>query len=252
MQGGQPDPGRGVYVARRIVVAMVLVLLLVLLVPRACEALLPKEESSSRAPEIAATDEDPAAEQASITDSEPSDDEIDAEGDTGVTTSSAEAGGDESVEALSSEIAVDLPEVFTSLEPIVGGADIAASDVGIDQTAPIPGVDDQQQVLQPVVQPPPVQPVVQPPPVQPVTQQAVAQPVPSEEPGFFGEEPFFFEGAAFFQEPFFFQEPVFFGEALVLEENADSIVNPSIPEDTGVVAGSDGAIAVTATVAAIS
>src|SRR5918997_7140973 len=38
MQGDQ-EPGRGIYVVRRILVALVILLLLILLVPRACDAL---------------------------------------------------------------------------------------------------------------------------------------------------------------------------------------------------------------------
>ena len=40
----QRGPGRGVYVARRIVAALVVVLLLALLVPRACQAFTGSEE----------------------------------------------------------------------------------------------------------------------------------------------------------------------------------------------------------------
>src|SRR3954451_6405599 len=52
MQGGQGpsgEPGRGVYVVRRIVAALVVLLLLALLVPQACQALLGSgEEPGSR------------------------------------------------------------------------------------------------------------------------------------------------------------------------------------------------------------
>ena len=68
MQGGEPDPGRGVYVARRIVAAFILLLLLVLLVPWACQALFPERDSGPKAPETAVTDENPATEQASAPD----------------------------------------------------------------------------------------------------------------------------------------------------------------------------------------
>ena len=64
MQGGQEprrprreqEPGRGVYVARRIVAALVVVLLLVLLVPWAWQTLTrSEEEPGSEAPEVAET-----------------------------------------------------------------------------------------------------------------------------------------------------------------------------------------------------
>src|SRR3712207_5583428 len=58
MQGG-PEPGRGVYLARRIVAALIILLLLIFLVPRACQAFLePGEESSTVAPEKSVTEED--------------------------------------------------------------------------------------------------------------------------------------------------------------------------------------------------
>src|SRR5215204_3900162 len=55
MQGGQ-EPGRGIYIVRRILVVLVV---LILLVPRACEAILgPGEEQSSEAPETADVEEE--------------------------------------------------------------------------------------------------------------------------------------------------------------------------------------------------
>src|SRR5215217_6494275 len=59
MYGHSPDPGRGVYLARRIVAAIVVVLLLVLVVPRAFQAFLgPEEETSSVEPEKSAPQEE--------------------------------------------------------------------------------------------------------------------------------------------------------------------------------------------------
>jgi hypothetical protein len=56
VHGGPPDPGQGVYSARRIVAVLVA---LILLVPRACQALLgPQEEPSSGEPEKSATKEE--------------------------------------------------------------------------------------------------------------------------------------------------------------------------------------------------
>src|SRR5215212_11074397 len=82
MQGGQPDPGRGVYVARRIVAALVVLLLIVLIVPRACEALFSERDSGTEAPETASTGEDTATEQASAPESSPDNGGVD-EGVTG-------------------------------------------------------------------------------------------------------------------------------------------------------------------------
>src|SRR5215207_9227940 len=58
MQGGQ-GPGRGIYIARRISVVLIVFLLLILLVPRACDALLgTREEQSYKAPETATVEEE--------------------------------------------------------------------------------------------------------------------------------------------------------------------------------------------------
>src|SRR5919199_2616261 len=57
---GPQEPGRGVYLARRIVALLIVLLLLILLVLRACQALLgPREEESSgpTAPETSVTEE---------------------------------------------------------------------------------------------------------------------------------------------------------------------------------------------------
>jgi hypothetical protein len=63
MQGGPPDLGPGVYWARRIVAALIVLILLVLLVPRACQAFFgPEEEPSSVEPEKSATEEETVGE----------------------------------------------------------------------------------------------------------------------------------------------------------------------------------------------
>ena len=46
MKGGQ-GPGRGIYVARRVIAALVVLLLLILLVPWACQNLLGLGEQSA-------------------------------------------------------------------------------------------------------------------------------------------------------------------------------------------------------------
>jgi len=57
MQVGQ-KPGRSIYLVRRIMVALIALLLLILLVPRACEALLGTgDEQSTEAPETADVEE---------------------------------------------------------------------------------------------------------------------------------------------------------------------------------------------------
>src|SRR5829696_3671332 len=71
MQGGQ-GPGRGIYIARRIAVVPIFLILLILLVPRACDALLgTREEQSSEAPETAnVTEEEATPVQEEITERE--------------------------------------------------------------------------------------------------------------------------------------------------------------------------------------
>jgi hypothetical protein len=264
MQGGEPDPGRGVYVARRIVAAFILLLLLVLLVPWACQALFPERDSGPKAPETAVTDEDTATEQASAPDNSSDGDEVD-EGNTGRATSTLEADGDESSEVPNVEVAVDLTGVITGLE-----AD--ASEGGIVDSAPlpapVPSTDNQQvqPIPQETVQPIPQETVLpvaqhqqqaaQPSPqqqVQPITQQV--QPVAFEEPIFFREPPLF-ERPAFFGEPVFFEGPYVFEEPIPLGEGANFESPPAgttaapTASDAPVLADSGGPVAVTGTVVA--
>jgi len=260
MQGGEPDPGRGVYVARRIVAAFILLLLLVLLVPWACQALFPERDSGPKAPETAVTDEDTATEQASAPDNSSDGGGVD-EGNTGRATSTLEADENESSELPNVEVAVDLTGVITGLE-----AD--ASEGGIVDSAPppapVPSTDNQQvqpipqETVQPVAQQQAAQPSLQ-QQVQPITQQV--QPVAFEEPIFF-REPTLFERPAFFREPLFFEEPVFFEGPYVFEEPiplgeganfesppAGTTAAPTA-SDAPVLADSGGPVAVTGTVVA--
>ena len=74
---GEGRPGRRVYVARRIVAALVVLLLLALLVPRACQALTGSdEEPGSEAPQVTEVggagggEEDTPSEEGSASDTE--------------------------------------------------------------------------------------------------------------------------------------------------------------------------------------
>ena len=254
MQGGEPDPGRGVYVARRIVAALILLLLLVLLVPRACQALFPERDSGPKAPETAVTDEDTATEQASAPDNSSDGGGVD-EGNTGRATSTLEADENESSEVPNVEVAVDLTGVITGLE-----AD--ASEGGIVDSAPppapVPSTDNQQvqpipqETVQPVAQQQAAQPSLQ-QQVQPITQQV--QPVAFEEPIFF-REPTLFERPTFFREPVFFENPYVFEEPILLGEGANFESPPAgttaapTASDAPVLADSGGPVAVTGTVVA--
>lgn len=250
MQGGQPDPGRGVYVVRRIVAALVVLLLLVLLVPRACQALFPEEESGSRAPETAVTDEDIVAEQADTADGSLDDGEIDARGGTGSPTGGTEAGRSGNSEELSAEV-VNITEVVANLEaPLLEGS--TASDQAVPvPTLPSTDAGDQQQPVQPVAQQEPVQPIAQPagPPalheVEPVF-------FFEEEPIFFEEEPIFFGEPVFFEEPFLLEAPILFGNNIHLEEGAGGAMDAAPGGDAPTTTDSGGAVAVSGAAIAIS
>jgi hypothetical protein len=254
MQGGQPDPGRGVYVVRRIVAALVVLLLLVLLVPRACQALFTEEESGSRAPETAATDEDIVAEKADTADDSLDDGEIDARGGTGSPTGGTEAGRSENSEELSAEV-VNITEVVANLEaPLLEGS--TASDQAVPvPTLPSTDAGDQQQPVQPVAQQEPVQPVAQQEPVQPIAQPAGPPALREVEPVFFfEEEPIFFGEPVFFEEPFLLEAPILFENNIRLEEGAggamDAVPGGDAPTTTD--SGGPGAVAVSGAAIAIS
>ena len=260
MQGGQPDPGRGVYVVRRILAALVVLLLLVLLVPRACQALFPEEESGSRAPETAATDEDIAAEQADTADGSLDDGEIDARGGTGSPTDGTEADRSENSEELSAEVVVNITEVVANLE-----APLVEDGIAGDQAAPAPTLPDtdagEQQPVQPITQQQPVQPITQQELVQPIAQPAVppvlfeAEPVFFGGPVFFEAEPVFFGEPGFFEaEPVLLEEPILFENRLLLEDSAGGSVDVATGNDAVTTAdsGGPGAVALTGTATAIS
>ena len=249
MQGGQPDPGRGVYVVRRIVAALVVLLLLVLLVPRACQALFPEEESGSRAPETAVTDEDIVAEQADTADDSLEDGEIDARGGTGSPTGGTEAGRSENSEELSAEV-VNITEVVANLEaPLLEGS--TASDQAVPVPT-LPSIDagDQQQPVQPVAQQEPVQPIAQPagPPalyeVEPIFFEV--------EPIFFEEDRLYFGEPVFFEEPFLLEAPILFGNNSRLEEGAGGAMDAAPGGDAPTTTDSGGAVAVSGAAIAIS
>ena len=244
MQGGQPDPGRGVYVVRRIVAALVVLLLLVLLVPRACQALFPEEESGSRAPETAATDEDIVAEQADTADGSLDDGEIDARGGTGSPTGGTEAGRSENGEELSTEV-VNITEVVANLE----AAPLLEGSTASDQAVPVPALPstdagDQQ----------PVQPVAQQEPVQSIAQPAGPPALFEEEPVFFEGEPIFFGEPVFFEEPFLLEAPILFENNIRLEDGAGGAMDAATGGDapTTTDSGGPGAVAVSGAATAIS
>src|SRR5215217_2270941 len=194
MHEGPPDPGRGVYLARRIVAALVVLILLVLLVPRACQAFLgPEEEPSSIEPEKSATEEETVGE----TEGAPVERGTTTEEVSAVSPDDAAHGTDVVAEAEAAEPRWDL-------EAPLGQGYIIGE---VNQTAPVPGFGAAQQAVQPL---PPGQPISSAEPI-------VAEPILSAEPVVaeptLPAEPIFFEGPIFFEEPLFFEEqPPFFKE----------------------------------------
>ena len=231
MQGGQGprwsrEPGRGVYAARRIA-ALVILVLLVLLVPRAYQALFgPGEEPGPGAPGRTITSEDTVGgaentvvEQERIVGSRPEVSETEPQGATGGTVGGAETGEGE---ALNVEAATNLAAVIPGPEVAVAGDNVIGSASTEQQTPPVPSVGTSIQL------PPPPQ------------EQAI-QPVAFEEPIFF-ERPIFFE-----EEPIPFAEPVLFEENPVLEEVPSSTTTTptaTVGDTVGVVAEAGAAVAI--------
>jgi hypothetical protein len=253
MQGGPPDLGRGVYWARRIVVALIVLILLVLLVPRACQAFFgPEEAPSSVEPEKSATEEETVGE----TEGAP------VEGGIGEEVSPVEAAQDMYVaEAEAAGIQRDLEAPFD--QDYITGA--------VNQTAPVPSFGAAQPAVhplplgQPILPAAPVAagpilpaaPVAAGPilPAEPVAAgpilpaaPVVAEPtLPAEpvaaEPTF--AEPSLLDGALFFEE-----EPPFFG-AMPVSEGTFSEARAAAPEQNNVAeSAGGGAVAVAGSVSA--
>src|SRR5919199_3849030 len=205
---GPQEPGRGVYLARRIVALLIILLVLILLVPRACQALLgPGEEKSSgpTAPETSVTEESTTGltEETARQGSTAGGGETNVEVSISETASGAGAGEEESVQALDMQAAADLTGTAVSFEaPITPISESAITDMNINQPAPLPEVGlQQQEAVQPVTFEEPI-------PFEQSTPLVEAQ-VPLEEPAFLGK-PAFFEESPFLGEPVSFEEPVFF------------------------------------------
>jgi hypothetical protein len=272
--------GRGVYVVRRILAVLVLLLLLALLVPQAYQALLgPRDETGSGVQETAVVgsfgdDEgqeedvlngetagvaDKVAEQEDDSDNpshsgEASVGEGAAKTSRGLETSDDEYGGEESIE-LDADL-VRVAEVFE---------EVAVGDV--DQTVPTPVIDaGDQQSIQPIV---------------PVDLLATAEPVMSEDviipqgltyydypvyyedpayydyPIYYGD-PAYYDYAVYYGNPAYYEYPVYYEEQ-ILEESETSytyyvaaVATTSTQEEGGAAAyaavgGGGGAYAATST-----
>jgi hypothetical protein len=173
MQGGQ-EPGRGVYLARRIVAALIVLLLLVFLVPRACQAFLgPAEESNTVAPEKSVTEEETTSETAGT----PARSEIGEQASPGQS-------------ARSSTVVVESEEAENQEGDLEASLDLSNTIGQVNQeAAPVPAFDAAQQAVQPLPsgqpalraeQPVAVGPVLPTEPVAPIL--PAEQPVPPTEP----------------------------------------------------------------------
>jgi hypothetical protein len=240
MQGGQ-EPGRGVYLARRIVAALVILLLLIFLVPRACQAFLgPEEESNPVAPEKSPTEEETVSE----TEGTP------AERDIG-----EEVGSDESVR---STVVVESEEAETQGD-LKAPLDRSYFIGQVNEAAPVPSFGAAQQAIQPLPTGQPIlpaEPVVVGPvlPTEQINPILPAEPVIAE-PVLPAElvimEPIFFEEPIFLNEPLFFEEPTFFGEEPVFEGTSSAAIAAAPePDTTADTNGGDGAVAVAGPVSA--
>jgi hypothetical protein len=203
---GPQEPGRGVYLARRIVALLIILLVLILLVPRACQALLgPGEEESSgpTVPETSVTEESTTGltEETAQQGSTAGGGETNVEVSISETASGAGAGEEESVQALDMQAAADLTGTAVSFEaPITPISESAITDMNINQPAPLPEVGLQQQEV-----------------VQPVT----------------FEEPVFFEESPFFEEPMFLEEAVTPEEPTEVSEGPMASVSAPAPTSSG-------------------
>jgi len=260
MQGGR-GPGHGVYLARRIVGVLVILVLLVLLVPRACQALWgPEEEPSSLVPETSATDEESARDAEVV----PAHREVADNISTAETTRRVDIGGDadgENQQDLEgSTTFADLPVAFEA--PLDQGASLG----DVNEATQVPGIGVNQQAVQslPFVEPLlPAEPVVFAEPVLPVEPDVFAAPILPPEPDVFAEpilptelipseEPIPFEEGAFFEEPIFWEEPTLFEEGGAVQGSPSEAIAAAPVSDAGDIVDTGGALAVAGSVVAAS
>ena len=197
-RGGQ-EPGRGVYVVRRIVAILVVLLVLVLLVPWAWQYLFgPGEEPSSEAPEVADVG-DTGDEEAATDEGSADEEDIAASRESVVVEradrTSAEGGAGVSPAVVDLTAAVIPPPIPAAGGDETGGASGIGAAPDVAEAVPAPEIaagsaaGDQQQAVQPI-------PSLEPSPfLEPV---AFGGGISFGEEDFFGEVPF--EGEALFEE----------------------------------------------------
>jgi hypothetical protein len=232
MQGGQ-GPGRGVYVARRILAALVVLILLVLLVPWACQNFLGSGEGSgtSETADVDSSDdggEEAAKDQEVDTDEEASTD-AGVEGvDTSRDSDSGETGAEDDQDSDDAEVDEDGGASNIELDSLGFVPSFEAAGA-VEQIPPAPGPDAGN--LQPIAPAEPVLPVEPTVPVEPVF---LAEPAFFEDPFLF-QDPYLFEDPFYFEDPFLFEDEAFFGEPVALEEPLDAFEEPVV-ESVGPIA----------------
>ena len=222
----QPS-GRVVYVVRRILAVLVILLLLALLVPQACQALLgSRDGTGSGAQDTADVDNsgDGGSEEENATNEETfggadevagQEDATDNQSDSGETAASdgalrtsddAETSEDEYAGVETLELDAGLAGAGELLE------DVAIGEV--DQIGPIPVFyAGSQQTIQP---PAPVEPVVLGEPIAPVEPIIPVEPIAPVDPSVYAE-PIPFEYLAYYEDPAYYEYPAFYEDLAYYE-----------------------------------
>src|SRR5918997_797900 len=190
MQGG-PGPGRGIYVTRRVLAALVVLLLLVLLVPWACQNLIGSgEQPGSESSETADVDtSDEGGEEAAKDEEAAMDDDSAAERANTARSSDSETGSEDDEEGFGDEEDGGASDV--ELDPLgsVAGFEAVGSAGQIPPTLDLGAAN--QLAIQPVA---PTEPVFLALPPAPAESPLVpAEPIIPAEPYLFEDPPFAFE-----------------------------------------------------------
>jgi nicotinate-nucleotide--dimethylbenzimidazole phosphoribosyltransferase len=231
-----------VYWARRIVAALIVLILLVLLVPRACQAFFgPAEEPSSVEPEKSATEEETVGETEGVP----------VEGGIGEEVSPVEAA--QGTYVAEAEVA----GIQRAVEAPLGQDYITGA---VNQTTPVPSFGAAQPAVQPLPPGPPIlatEPVMAGPilPAEPVVAEptlpaepVVAEPTLPAEP--FAAEPTLPAEPSLLDEALYFEEePPFFRE-MPVSEGTFSEARAAAPEQKNVAETAGGAVAVAGSVSA--
>jgi hypothetical protein len=215
MQGGK-ESGRGVYVVRRILAVLVILLLLALLIPQACQAYLGLTEGTGSGVQDTAdidSSGDGGSDQESAANGETAgvaDDVAEQEDDTDKQSDSGETGASDGAWSTSGGVVISEKE-YGGVENIeldagLGGASEVLEEVAvgyIDQTAPLPVFDvGSQQPIEPIV---------------PVGQPVFAEPIAVEDPGYYEylayyEDPGYYEYLAYYEDPGYYEYSAYYEE----------------------------------------